>query len=518
VSRQIRIVCVGVLAFAIGAATVCDAQRAGRDPEVVKEQFNAVAQRLDMGGDLFVVANVDGLIEEWVGNLVEMVTLIPETDSEAAKVQAVLEKLPAFLEKNGFYAVKGFGMSVVPRADGLHNVKTFLSRDAAAAGLPLWRGLVGLQQRRLAGLDFLPADTVFADAGAGDLKQIWKLVREGVAELAPAEAAAAFDQGLAAASLQLGTSLDDLIGTLGDEGFLSVQFSQSASVDLPMPTGEMMSMPSPSLLVGIAVADDTLVNVIDAQLTQKGMPVIKSDSNGTVLRTVPLPLPVPVPLQPTYTTHEGMFLFGSSTDVVSAALSASREKNGLVYGEEFRKAFEGVSMTNNGISYVSPRFAEVLADVQAKAMATAEQQNPEAGKFFASFMKKQGPQSSAMATFNWKSGILTTGTSSSGGREILASLAVAPVGLMAAIAIPSFVKARQTSQQNACINNLRIIDAAKEQWALANRKSEGDEVDLAGICEYIKGGTLPVCPQGGVYTVNPIGEDPTCSIPGHSLP
>ena len=47
-------------------------------------------------------------------------------------------------------------------------------------------------------------------------------------------------------------------------------------------------------------------------------------------------------------------------------------------------------------------------------------------------------------------------------------IVVAIIGLLAAIAIPNFVRARQTSQTNACINNLRQIDAAKQQWALEN--------------------------------------------------
>ena len=97
-------------------------------------------------------------------------------------------------------------------------------------------------------------------------------------------------------------------------------------------------------------------------------------------------------------------------------------------------------------------------------------------------------------------------------------IVVAIIGLLAAIAIPSFVKARTTSQQNACINNLRQIDSAKEQWALAEMRSDGDAVDIEAVNQYIKGATTPVCPAGGEYTYNPIGENPTCNIEGHALP
>jgi len=97
-------------------------------------------------------------------------------------------------------------------------------------------------------------------------------------------------------------------------------------------------------------------------------------------------------------------------------------------------------------------------------------------------------------------------------------IVVAIIGLLAAIAIPSFVKARQNSQKNACINNLRQIDGAKAQDALDNGLQNGDA--SAAFADYIKGG-VPVCPVGSAaYVPNAIGTDPTCSsgVAGHVLP
>jgi hypothetical protein len=75
--------------------------------------------------------------------------------------------------------------------------------------------------------------------------------------------------------------------------------------------------------------------------------------------------------------------------------------------------------------------------------------------------------------------------------------------------------------RNACINNLRQIDAAKNQFALENKKTNGDTVTEADIKPYIKldaDGNLPKCPAGGKYTIGKVGENPTCSIDGHVLP
>jgi hypothetical protein len=105
-------------------------------------------------------------------------------------------------------------------------------------------------------------------------------------------------------------------------------------------------------------------------------------------------------------------------------------------------------------------------------------------------------------------------------------LSVFLLPMMLAIAIPNFVKARQTSQMNACINNLRQIDGAKNEWALENNKTNGTPVTEADIKPYIKldaSGNFPKCPAGGTYTIGPVGEPPTCSLsttvsPAHVLP
>ena len=91
-------------------------------------------------------------------------------------------------------------------------------------------------------------------------------------------------------------------------------------------------------------------------------------------------------------------------------------------------------------------------------------------------------------------------------------IVVAIIGLLAAIAIPSFVKARNTSQQNACINNLRQIDGGKEQWAMAAKKNDGDTIVTASVNAYIKGNATPTCPGGGTYAYGNVGSNPHCTI------
>lgn len=69
----------------------------------------------------------------------------------------------------------------------------------------------------------------------------------------------------------------------------------------------------------------------------------------------------------------------------------------------------------------------------------------------------------------------------------------------------------------ACINNLRQIDGAMQQWALENKKTASDVPTAKDIAPYLKDG-IPKCPAGGTYTPHTVAEEPTCSIPGHAFP
>jgi prepilin-type N-terminal cleavage/methylation domain-containing protein len=108
-------------------------------------------------------------------------------------------------------------------------------------------------------------------------------------------------------------------------------------------------------------------------------------------------------------------------------------------------------------------------------------------------------------------------------------IVVAIIGLLAAIAVPNFIKARATAQANACINNLRKIEDAAAQFAVEKGKKTGDAINYpSDLTPYIKlnsAGSIPGCPASGTYTINFIGARPQaiCSLgstvtPSHIIP
>jgi prepilin-type N-terminal cleavage/methylation domain-containing protein len=97
-------------------------------------------------------------------------------------------------------------------------------------------------------------------------------------------------------------------------------------------------------------------------------------------------------------------------------------------------------------------------------------------------------------------------------------IVVAIIGLIAAIAVPNFVKARELSQKSACIENLRQIFTAKTAWYLEQNKGQNDipgNADLFGVTQYIR--QTPECPSGGTYDWQAVNRPPTCTEPGHEL-
>ena len=91
------------------------------------------------------------------------------------------------------------------------------------------------------------------------------------------------------------------------------------------------------------------------------------------------------------------------------------------------------------------------------------------------------------------------------------------IGLLAAIAIPSFARARARSRISVCVNNLRQIAAGIDQYAMENNLAETAAVALTDLVpDYIK--ATPTCPAGGTYTLTNIATAPTCSDNTHALP
>jgi len=90
------------------------------------------------------------------------------------------------------------------------------------------------------------------------------------------------------------------------------------------------------------------------------------------------------------------------------------------------------------------------------------------------------------------------------------------IGVIVAVGVIVVIAARytcNTKSSQPCANTLRMIESAKEQWALSRKSSPGSTVAVTDILEYMK--AAPTCKVAGAeYTIGNIGEEPRCSVHG----
>ena len=90
--------------------------------------------------------------------------------------------------------------------------------------------------------------------------------------------------------------------------------------------------------------------------------------------------------------------------------------------------------------------------------------------------------------------------------------------LAQAASSPAAAAQTEQTRKALCIENLKQIDGAIQQWALENKKQATEPVELKGILSYLRGSLLPLCAAGGIYSPGPsVSATPTCTVPGHTL-
>ena len=98
-------------------------------------------------------------------------------------------------------------------------------------------------------------------------------------------------------------------------------------------------------------------------------------------------------------------------------------------------------------------------------------------------------------------------------------IVVAIIGLLAAIAIPNFIRARATTLANKCVNNLRLIQAGKDQYAIENPVPDTTVPGEDEVRVYLKNETMPTEPTGSTYGIQAINTNCICNsgLSGHDL-
>jgi hypothetical protein len=485
-----------------------------------KTSFNEVTSQLDAGGDFYLYLGtaqwLDGLSTKVAGFRQVFESMPNIKDEDRANVDKAFGVITRLIKNSGVEDVSGLGVSSIEIEKGMYRNKALLHHYPGKGDGFLWK-LLGGEPHPLTGLDLLPSDTALAFFSDLDVSLMWSVVKDEAGKSGFPQAQKMLQQLPEQFEKRTQVKWDQFLNSLGGEFGFVLTLDESKNISVPLPSG-LAQIPEPGLLIVVRINDDTIFDSIDRQL-KKNSQVISVDKTGLKMRTMPVPLPLPINLRPTEASSGGYLLIASSDALVEEALAVKNgQKPGLKSTDEFKRLSQNIPDTGNQFTFLSERFGKTMLQIQSQAMkaSAASGASQAQSKWMQSLFQYNRVAFAYSVGVNTSDGCMTVANSSQSYANVALLAPAAAVGMLSAIAIPNFVKARTVSQENACINNLRQLDAAKNEWALEKGKKAGDVPTKEDLLPYLR--SWPVCPSGGTYSINAVGEPPICSVPGHKLP
>ncbi len=483
--------------------------------------FREVTAQLEPGGNFYLYLGteqcLDGLSAK-VAKWRQLADTLPNVQSgDRQNIARVFDVVTNLIKDSGLEDVSGFGVSSIAREKGFYHTKAIVHHYKGKGSGFGW-SLLGQKPHALDGLGLLPANTAFAAFSDLDIALFWSVLQKEIGR-SDFPQAQQFLQQLPD-QFQKATQLkwDQVLASLGGEFGCVLTLDNARMVTLPIPSQNgPLEIPEPALMLVAKVKDDTVFNRIDEALKNSGQNIVSNDKPGLKMRTLPVPVPIPIQFRPTVATSGG-YLFIATTDaLIQEALAVKGgQKAGLKSTDEFRRLAADVPEQGNQFSFLSQRLGQAIVRLQRQALQMAP--NADQTQWLQSLLTSSNGACSYAVGVNTDEGYLSVGNGNQHPAKMFLAGAAVPVGILSAIAIPNFIKARSTAQQNACINNLRQLDGAAQQWALENKKGETAVPTRNDLLPYLHNHQFPVCPAGGQYTLNRVSSVPECSMPGHSLP
>ena len=463
------------VALAAGAllcrARGADATLPGGAPAIAeKTSFEEVTRHLDPGGSIYVylateqwLKGLSGKVAEWHKAVRSLPGLSPEDQANIDHGFALAVRL---VRNSGLESVSGVGLSGIAVGEGFYRTRSILHRYPGGAGGYLW-SLAGSAPHALQGLELLPSDTVMAAFFDLDLAGLWRAIEADLEAAGIAEGVSAMRDLNSNVSQATGSTLVQLLGSLGVEHGLVVTLDESRKVTIPLPTGSTVEIPEPALALAFRTKDHRLFDWLEAVFSENP-DVIRAEREGALLRTLPVPLPLPLELRPTLVRKGDYLILASSDRVAGTILDVQSGKQaGLKSEEEFMRLSRGMPTEGNQFTFVSGGAAGVVRQFQEAMLASAPSEEAAPMRLLQGLLNAGPPPESYAVAANTGSGWLTV---VQGNQEpanaVLVPLVVFPAGIMAGITLPALAKAKDKAQSIRCVNNLKQIGLGARIYAV----------------------------------------------------
>lgn len=465
---------------------------AGRGPN---ERFYAIQQVLDAGGSFYLYADTKDALRQYVANL-QTVLGNPDMPPQVAMGAVIANQV---IDRLGLYGIQDVGVSTVPDGD-LNRTKIFVSSSEGRAKGFL--SLMGGDPHPIKMLDRVPADTELLFTADLDAQAAWALVRQVVQDVAGAAGQAQMDQALAMVNAQTGLDVATIIPSLGGE--VAIVGTQNPAEKLtlpPMGNSAPISLDSPRIALMVRVTKDDLYQGLKQAFAKQGATVGAEATEGKLRYIAITAKPNPVwPVTPVLATDGEYVYFATHLDYMKTLAAGAGP--GLRTSEEFKQLSTGLPAEANGCTFVSMRLQKAMQDAMQAAAGAAGAGNPVVGlpggpngaprrgamdkeaAFPLAMMNQmiagQGaPSGSLSLRINRPDGVLIVNRSKGNVAAAMPSLFVAPVAVLAAIAVPNFLEAQTRAKVARVQSDTRSLATAIEAFNIDMNKYPPSSPDPA---------------------------------------
>jgi hypothetical protein len=464
---------------------------------VQKTSFDVVARHLDPGGTLYLyvaaeqwLKGLSGKVAEWENDLAALPGL---ADDDRENIKRGFSLAGRLIRNSGLESISGVGMSGIAIGDGFYRTRAILHRYPDSDRGYLW-SMAGSAPHPLRGLELLPADTAIAGFFDLNLADLWRAIEADLQAAGITEAVTAMRELDSDIEDATGSTLVQLLESLGVEHGLLLTLDDANQVPLPLPTGSNVDIPAPGAAIVFRTKDHRLFEWLEAVLGQNP-DVISTERGDARLRTLPLQLPLPFSFRPTL-VRTGELLMVTTTDGLAQSILDVQDgtQPGLKTSEEFLRLARGMPTEGNQFSFVSRRLAEAIGKFQEAMLASAPAEQREPALLLQRFWKGGAfPQSYAVAA-NTSAGWVTVAHGSQEPATALVMPAVIfPTAIMAGLTLPALAKAKDKAQSVQCIHNLKQIGLAALIYATDH--DDSFPPDLESMQNELASPRVLVCPQ-----------------------
>ena len=406
--------------------------------------YEHVASHLDPNGSIYLYWDTENLLGEIDGRLqsVKEAALLDARLTEAKKAQfeSGFELARQVLLDSGVKALKAFGMSSRPVETGLYLSRSFLYAPDRSGYL--WSSFAK-PPHEFGFLKLIPENTEAFGFIDFDLANFWDGISKDLAAAGIPEITSALQQLPAQTEAVAGMSLDDLLGSLGDQIGFIVTLDPVKTAAIPFGAAAAV-IPEPAVALFLKLNNDKIFDRVDA-LFSANQEVEKTDELDLKLRVLKGKEPVTY-LTPALARYGDYMILSSSDTLIRAVVDANSGKSeGIRTSAEFNALSAGMPDKGNSAAYVSRRFQSTVAVIQQKY----NEAQPAVDEGTRKLIKSLSAISSEIASYKvggtTDDGWVSTAKTTKDLNDILGELLVLPIQAIAEGAIAELKRGGTTS-------------------------------------------------------------------------